>query len=181
MTRLPAFGPLALLLAACSLRPSTGQRPAPPISVRVEPSADQVFNIVWLRATIRNQGPRTLWVLNHVDSVFAKCSGHGSVALTGLSPAGRELFQCLDCPDDRAKLMHRYQPLKPGEELRTAYQVDLNRIFPRGGSAADTACRRFVNRTPGTYRLQLVTTLFDKARRPVVHDTSGVVAVLRKN
>jgi hypothetical protein len=179
--QLSGVGVSLLLLANCAGGKATTGSGNQRIEIRSVAAADSAYNLVWLSTTIKNVGSKPVWLLNHVDSVFANCGKHGSLELVGRTPAGRDLVFCKYCPPGRAKPMIRYQQLAAGAQITTALQVDFNRVFPRSSNVSmDSVCARFVNRTTGSYFFRVVATIYDKAHRQLLTDSSQVVSVYRK-
>ncbi|MCC3157139.1 hypothetical protein LJ737_07805 [Hymenobacter sp. 15J16-1T3B] len=143
-----------LLLGACAPRPTSTPRAAPPVSLQIQPSADTVFNIVWLRTSLRNPGPRRVWVVQQPDSVNLVCAEGGAFVLLALSPERDSMQFCGPC-QAAAPATRKLVPLEPGAERVTYLRVDFNYLFPRRALASVQPCGRYFNRTVGAYQLRV--------------------------
>ena len=131
------------------------------VELRLEAQATEAYNIVWLRATLRNSSPYALWLPESRDSIYHAFS-RSPVFLQGLTPKGDTLAQC--DPFSYKLGYPRYTRLEAGAERTFFFRVDFNQVFPQAfldSLAAHDAsgrpdCSRYLNRTPGVYRFTLV-------------------------
>jgi hypothetical protein len=152
MTIVRLLGPTALLLSACA---SLRQSAAPSVQLRLEATAPEAYNIVWLKATLTNNGPERVLVVAQPDSVDLHCTGPHGVQISVVSPGGDTLGLYQPCRIHAAQV--RSVPLAPGAQ-RTAYlKVNFNYVFPR--AVLDTLKSNqasYFNRTMGAYRFGAV-------------------------
>lgn len=151
--RLTASLLLPLLTACAAASPPANQ--ASPVTLQVEALSPDVYNLVWLRATLRNQGPKRVWVIDQGDTVDLACRMPQGIGLTGLTPMGDTLAFCQRCFIKGGSV--QYVPLEPGQQRVVYLNADFNYVFPaRALAAMAEPCSKYANRTPGEYRLTVV-------------------------
>jgi hypothetical protein len=142
------------LLTSCAAAPGNlASQTAPALELQVQAEAEEAYNIVWLRATLRNRGPRPVRIIEEGDSVDLACTTRGGIGVLGFSPQGDSLTFCQQCLIKAAK--PRYVTLKPGQTRTVHLKVNFNYVFPLRSLPPDKDCTQLINRTPGAYRFQI--------------------------
>ncbi|RTQ46052.1 hypothetical protein EJV47_23145 [Hymenobacter gummosus] len=144
-----------LLLSGCAAAPGqVAPQAAPAVELQLQAEAEEAYNIVWLRATLRNVGSRAVRIIEQRDSVDLACTTGRGVGVLGFSPQGDSLTFCQQC-EIHAVRTPRYVTLKPGETRVTHLKVNFNYVFPVRSLPPDKDCTALINRTPGLYRFQI--------------------------
>ncbi|QHJ06450.1 hypothetical protein [Hymenobacter busanensis] len=168
---------LLALLGSCA---GASRLPAAPdgVELTVQPQADSAFNIVWLRARVHNRSPRRVWILQQRDSVDLACTMNWGIALSGFTPKGDTLAFCDQCIIDARP---QYVALEPGAQRITYLKVNFNYVFPRNElSRLPAPCDKYINRTHGEYRFQVVYKDHWRRKRDSLPHFIGNTAIIKR-
>ncbi|AYA36415.1 hypothetical protein D3Y59_04695 [Hymenobacter oligotrophus] len=144
------IGAVGLMLAACAGPPVQRGLGADGLELQLRAQTESAYNIVWLRATLRNRGPRPVRLRQLPDTLESACTPALGLVVRGLTPNTDTAAICQRCPPAQAP--RSYVVLRPGQQMSTAVQVDFNRVLPRAVLDTLRQCLRYNNRTLGAYR-----------------------------